>query len=132
MASTLLSRALPLLAVVVSLSSAITVTPLSARSNPFFKPSSLEYEYPRFDLIRDEDYAPALEKGMADQLKEMDKIARNHSAPSFENTIVAMERTGQLLERVSNVFENLKNANTEPGAAGGGADRSAQALRPDR
>ena len=107
-------RAAPLLAAAVTLGASFSATSVQARQNPFFKPSSLQYEYPRFDLIRDEDYAPALEKGMADQLKEMDKIARNRAAPTFENTVVAMERTGQLLERVSTVFDNLKNANTDP------------------
>ena len=80
--------------------------------NPFFEPSSLQFGYPRFDLIRDEHYAPALERGMADHRAEIDAIANNPEAPTFANTIEAMERSGALLNRVGNVFGNLSSANT--------------------
>jgi peptidyl-dipeptidase Dcp len=81
-------------------------------ANPFFAPSTLPYQYPRFDQIKDSDYAPAFEEGMRQQRAEMDAIANDPEAPTFENTIVAMERSGQLLTRVSNVFFNLAGANT--------------------
>ncbi len=82
--------------------------------NPFFSASSLSYQMPRFDLIRDEHYAPALTRGMADQRREIDAIANNPDAPTFENTIVALEKTGEILNRTSAVFGNLAGANTNP------------------
>ncbi len=80
--------------------------------NPFFTQSPLPFHYPRFDLIKDSDYTPAFERGMADQLREVAAIASNPEAPTFDNTIVAMELSGRLLARVSSVFNNLKDANT--------------------
>ena len=84
------------------------------QSNPFAQPSSLPYRLPPFDKIKDADYRPAFEAGMAEQRKEADAIARNAEAPSFANTIVAMERSGQLLNRVSSVFFNMTSSNTNP------------------
>ena len=81
--------------------------------NPFFTESALPFHYPRFDLIKDSDYMPAFERGMADQSREVDAIASSPEAPTFDNTIVAMERSGQILARVSSVFYNLKDANTD-------------------
>ena len=84
----------------------------SLAGNPFMAESTLPFHAPPFDKIKDEHYAPALEAGMAEQRKEMDAIAASKDAPTFDNTIVAMERSGQLLTRVSNVFFNLVGANT--------------------
>jgi peptidyl-dipeptidase Dcp len=81
--------------------------------NPFFTESTLPFHYPPFDRIKDSDYAPAFERGMAEQLSETDAIASNPDKPTFENTIEAMERSGRMLTRVSNVFDNLKGANTD-------------------
>jgi peptidyl-dipeptidase Dcp len=81
-------------------------------SNPFAKPSTLPFEYPAFDKIKNEDFAPAFEEGMRQQSAEIDAIANSKAAPTFENTIVAMERSGQLLNRVSTVFYSLVGANT--------------------
>jgi peptidyl-dipeptidase Dcp len=90
-------------------------TPAAPMSdNPFFTESALPFHYPPFDRIRDEDYVPAFQKGMADQLKEVEAIAASTEKPSFANTIEAMERSGQLLARVSSVFDNLEGANTNP------------------
>jgi peptidyl-dipeptidase Dcp len=80
--------------------------------NPFFKVSPLPFHYPQFDQIKDEHFAPAFAEGMAQQLKEIDAIANSAKAPTFDNTIVAMERSGQLLARVSTTFSNLQGANT--------------------
>ena len=94
---------------------AVKAEPTAAQApiaNPFFAPSTLPYQYPRFDQIKDSDYAPAFEEGMRQQRAEMDAIANDPEAPTFENTIVAMERSGQLLTRVANVFFNLAGANT--------------------
>jgi peptidyl-dipeptidase Dcp len=80
--------------------------------NPFFSASSLQYQTPPFDRIKDSDYAPALEEGMKRQIAEIDAIANDPAPPTFENTLVAMERSGQLLTRVAKVFFNLAQSNT--------------------
>lgn len=82
--------------------------------NPLLVESTLAYHYPRFDQLRDEHYAPAFVEGMAAHLLEIAAIANNPAAPSFENTIVAMERAGQILSRVRRVFYNLNSAHTNP------------------
>jgi peptidyl-dipeptidase Dcp len=84
----------------------------SAAPNPLFTRSTLPYQYPPFDKIKDEHYGPAFDKGMAEQLAEIDAIAKNPEAPTFENTIVALERTGQTLARVNIVFGALASAHT--------------------
>jgi peptidyl-dipeptidase Dcp len=81
-------------------------------SNPFYAASTLPFQAPPFDKIHDGDYQPAMEAGIAAQRKELDAIANNAEAPTFENTIVAMERSGQLLTRVSMVFNAVAQANT--------------------
>ncbi|NVM77019.1 peptidyl-dipeptidase Dcp [Duganella sp. SG902] len=81
-------------------------------SNPFAKPSTLPFGYPAFDKIKNEDYAPAFEEGMRQQAAEVDAIANNKKPATFDNTIVAMEKSGQLLNRVSTVFYSLSGANT--------------------
>jgi peptidyl-dipeptidase Dcp len=81
-------------------------------SNPFAKPSTLPFNYPAFDKIKNEDYAPAFEEGMRQQSLEIEAIANSKAAPTFENTVVAMERSGQLLNRVSTVFSSMVGANT--------------------
>ncbi len=80
--------------------------------NPFFQPSPLALQYPQFDKIKDSDFAPAFDRGMADNIKEIDAIANNTAAPSFDNTIIALEKSGQLLRRAAVVFGNLTGANT--------------------
>src|ERR1700722_4269171 len=83
-------------------------------ANPFYAASTLPFQAPPFDKIKDSDYQPALEAGMAEQLKEMRAIADNSAAPTFDNTIVAMEKTGVLLNRVSAVLNGVTGANTNP------------------
>lgn len=85
-----------------------------APDNPFAKESTLPYQLPPFDKIKDTTFKPALLAGMAAQRKQIDAIAKNAAAPTFENTIVAMERSGELLTRVSTVFFNLISSNTNP------------------
>jgi peptidyl-dipeptidase Dcp len=82
--------------------------------NPLLAESSLPFRYPPFDRIKTEHFAPAFEQGMAEQRKEIAAIAGNPEAPSFENTIVAMERAGSLLSRTSRVFFGLNGSNTSP------------------
>jgi peptidyl-dipeptidase Dcp len=81
-------------------------------SNPFFAPSALPFQAPPFDKIKDEDFQPAIEAGMAQQQAEIQSIANNPDAPTFDNTIVAMEKSGQLLARVMPAFDGVTGANT--------------------
>jgi len=81
--------------------------------NPFFAPSKLPFNAPPFDKIKDSDYKPALEEGMKQQLAEIEKIADNPAPPTFENTLVALEKSGRLLTRVSLVFNAVTSANTD-------------------
>jgi len=83
-------------------------------SNPFYAPSSLPFHAPPFDKIKDDDYQPAIEAGMAEQLKEIQAIADNPAPPTFENTLVAMEKSGQLLQRAGNTFGGVVGANINP------------------
>ncbi len=85
---------------------------VAAGSNPFFVESALPYQAPRFDLIRNAHYQPALEEGMRQQLAEIDAIAKQTQPPTFDNTIVAMERSGALLNRASKAFFGVVAANT--------------------
>jgi len=82
-------------------------------SNPFFTVSTLPYQAPPFDKIKDSDYQPAIEEGMKQQLEEVEKIANNPEPPTFENTYVALEKTGVLLHRVMAVFNAITAANTD-------------------
>ena len=81
-------------------------------ANPLFTTSPLSLGYPQFDKIEDRHFGPAYDRGMQEQLKEMDAIAASSEAPTFENTIVAMEKSGQLLGRVDAIFSNLSGADT--------------------
>ena len=81
-------------------------------SNPFAKPSTLQYQYPPFDKIKNEHFAPAFAEGMRQEAAEMEAIANNKAAPTFENTIVAMERSGRLLDRVGAAFGTLQGSYT--------------------
>ena len=81
-------------------------------TNPFFEPSTLPYGMPPFAEIRDEHYRPAFEKGMADQLEEIGAITSSADLPTFENTMLPLERSGQLLDRVATVFYNKSSADS--------------------
>jgi peptidyl-dipeptidase Dcp len=82
-------------------------------TNPFAQASTRPFEAPPFDRIKSTDYAPALLAGMAAQRAEINAITRARSAPTFENTIAAMERSGRLLERASLAFSGVVGANTD-------------------
>ena len=83
-------------------------------SNPFYAPSSLPFHAPPFDKIKDTDYQPAIEAGMAQQLEEIGAIADNPAPPTSENTLVAMEKTGALFQRATAAFDAVTGANTNP------------------
>ena len=81
--------------------------------NPFAQPSTLPFQLPPFDRIRDSDYLPAFEAGMRTQLEEVARIAHDKEPPTFDNTIVALERSGQMLMRVEDTFSRLNACNTD-------------------
>jgi len=80
--------------------------------NPFVEPSPLPFAMPPFGEIRDEHYLPAFERGMAEQLDEIAAITGPDDEPTFENTMLPLERSGQILERVSTVFFTLASADS--------------------
>ena len=82
------------------------------QGNPFVVQSELPLQYPHFDRIKDEHFGPAFDAGMAEQLKEIEAIASNSEEPSFENTIIALENSGQVLNRARAVFFNLVGTDT--------------------
>lgn len=89
-----------------------TAAAAPAYTGPFAQPSTLPFHAPDFSVIKDSDYQPAIEAGIAAELAEMEAIANNPAKPTFENTVVAMERAGTLLSRVAGVFDQLVSANT--------------------
>jgi peptidyl-dipeptidase Dcp len=92
-----------------------TGAPVSfGHSNPFYAVSTLPFHAPAFKKIKNSDFQPAIEAGMAQQIQEMEQIANNPAAPTFDNTLVEMERSGQLLTRVMNAFTLITGANTDP------------------
>jgi peptidyl-dipeptidase Dcp len=84
----------------------------AAADNPFFHPYGTPWEVPAFDKIKVEHYMPAFDAGIAEQKKEIAAVRDNEKTPTFENTVVAIETSGQLLTRVSDVFFNLNSADT--------------------
>ena len=88
--------------------------PAALSDNPLLSQSTLPYQLPPFDRIGNQHFGPAIEAGMAEQKQEVAAIATSSSAPTFDNTIVALERSGQLLTRASNVFYNLISSHTNP------------------
>ncbi len=90
-----------------------TKTQAAAHKNPFLTPSKLPFQAPPFDKIKDSDYLPAFKEGMKRQMEEIKKIADNSAAPTFENTLVALEKSGQMLDRVNMVFNAITSANTD-------------------
>jgi peptidyl-dipeptidase Dcp len=82
--------------------------------NPFFEQSTLHLQAPAFDKIKNSDFKPAVDEGIRQQMGEIEKIANNPAAPTFDNTLVAMEKSGRLLKRTSMVLGVLTGANTNP------------------
>src|SRR4029450_825755 len=111
----------PALGVIVAMTHIAAITVIAQTSpvqnshtadNPLLTESALPYHVPPFDKIKDEHFAPAIETGMREQLKEVERIANNSEKPTFDNTIVALERTGRLLDRAQRTFSNLNACNT--------------------
>jgi peptidyl-dipeptidase Dcp len=91
-----------------------SASPPAAGDNPLLVESTLPYHTPPFDKINDEHFVPAIDAGMREELKEVDAIAASSEKPTLDNTIVALERTGRLLDRAERTFSNLNAADTNP------------------
>ena len=83
-------------------------------TNPLFVKSMLQYEAPNFTEIKDEHFLPAFEEGMKQHMVEVLAIANNPEPASFDNTLVALEKSGELLTRASRIFYNLAGSNSNP------------------
>jgi peptidyl-dipeptidase Dcp len=95
--------------------SAPAPAPIAASNdNPLFVESTLPYKLPPLDRIRLEHFRPALDAGMAEQRREIEAITKDGAAPTFANTIVPLEKSGQLLSRATGVFSSLTASNTNP------------------
>ncbi len=97
-----------MLALVVLASACQTATKTTEGMNPFFTEYETPFQTPPFDIIKVEHYMPAFEKGMKEQVEEIDAIVNNREQPSFENTILAYDRSGALLDKISSVFFNIQ------------------------
>ena len=83
-------------------------------TNPLFQQSTLQYQAPPFNLIKDEHFKPAFERGIKLQEKEIQDIVNNPAAPTFQNTLLALEISGADLGRATGIFYNLTSSNTNP------------------
>ncbi len=113
----LLDSKLLLVGAIISLTFAnsfATNTKEIKENNPFLHASTLDYEAPPFDKIKDSDFLPAFKEGMRQQLDQIEVITHNKNKPSFENTLVALEKSSELLTRVQRVFLALASANSNP------------------
>jgi peptidyl-dipeptidase Dcp len=97
-----------------SMQAGLALAQSAGQGDVFMKPSPLFLQAPQFDRIQDADFQPALEAGMRDELAQMQAITTNPAPPTFENTIIAMERAGETLRRANRVFSALTQANTNP------------------
>jgi peptidyl-dipeptidase Dcp len=83
-------------------------------TNPLLEKSTLQYETPDFAVIKDEHFLPAFNQGMAQQMAQVQDIINNTAPTTFENTIVALEQSGELLTRASSIFYNLAGSSSNP------------------
>src|ERR1043166_4340116 len=109
-----LMRSAHLLTLSALLSAFQVVSAADSTTNPLLKESALPFHFPQFDKIKNSDFKPAMEAGMREQLKEIEPIANNSAKPTFDNTIVALEKTGRLPDRAERTFDNLNACNTNP------------------
>jgi len=102
----------PLIACLGLAMTACTTQEPAAPDNPLFTTSPLTLRYPQFDLIQDAHFAPAFDAGMAEELREIETISAEPDAPSFENTIIALQQSGKLLRNAQRIFYNLNATDT--------------------
>ncbi len=107
------ATAAPPAATTVSSPTAPAASAVLPASNPFYAPSTLPFQAPPFDRIKNSDYLPAIEAGMTQQLAEIAVIVNQSAPATFENTIIPMERSGGLLSRAAKVFNSITSANTD-------------------
>ena len=98
-----------------ALPAATPTAPVSPTDNPLLRESTLPFRYPPFDQIREDQFLPAYEGAMAEELREIEAIANATGEPTFDNTIVALERSGLALSNVERLFSNLNGTITTPG-----------------
>ncbi len=103
-----------MIATTVAMASSLNVLADSISENPFYVASTLPFQAPPFDKIKDSDYQPAIEEGIRLHDLEVQQIANNPAPATFENTFVALEKSGQMLSRVLQVFGAVSGANTDP------------------
>ncbi len=111
----MLKTGITLVALTIILSSCNNQPKQPARdmSNPFFKEYATPFQVPPFNEIKLEHYIPAIDAGIADQMAEIKAITDNKEEPTFDNTILAFDQSGLLLNQVGNVFFNINSANTD-------------------
>ena len=83
-------------------------------TNPFLQPYGTQFNIPPFEKITYDDYLPAVKQGIAERKQEIDAIVKNRATPDFDNTILALEKSGQLLQKVMLVFSSLDETNSSP------------------
>ena len=105
-------RTLTLIILIIAMMNTSCDDPSRMANNPLYSTSSLPFEAPDFDLIEPGHFSEAFIDGMAFQLEEIEEIVSNEDEPNFENTMVAMERSGELLNRARRIFSNLTSAHT--------------------
>lgn len=105
---------LTMIAATMAIASSASVFAEPITDNPFYAASPLPFQAPQFDKIKDSDYLPAIDEGIKQHDAEVAQIANNTAAPTFENTYVALEKSGQLLTRVLQTFNAITSANTDP------------------
>ncbi|MHB8406391.1 MAG: peptidyl-dipeptidase Dcp [Gammaproteobacteria bacterium] len=114
LAGALAFGALPVSSALANKGTTMTSHATAPRANPLLSVSTLPFHAPPFDRIKDSDYLPAIEAGIKRQLAEVGKIADNPAPPTFDNTLVALEQSGRLLNRAMGVFNGVSSANTDP------------------
>lgn len=110
----ILSKTLQLATITSLLSTSIMNAQNKSNNNPLLVKSNLQYQAPRFDLIKIEHFKPAFEIGLKQHDAEIDKIANNQAKPTFENTVLALEKSGENFNRATTIFYNLTGSNTNP------------------
>ena len=99
---------------VLALSAATSFQAMAADTNPFLQPYNTVYNIPPFESITYADYMPAFEQGIKERNQEIQAIIRNRAVPDFDNTILALEQSGELLNKVMLVFSSLNETDSSP------------------
>jgi peptidyl-dipeptidase Dcp len=106
-------KKIPFLLIIPITMAVSCMTDKQTDKNPFFGEYNTPYDIPPFERIENEHYLPAIKEGIKQQLEEIDAIVQNPEEPSFENTILELDKSGEFLNRTTNVFFNLNSANSD-------------------